>query len=127
MPAPMKTILWRVASWTMLVAFLFSIVVQFNDPDTGRWVAIYGAAALACVFDMQHRGHWSVPALIGVAAVAWSATYAHRVVGHVRFLDMFGAFEMKSLPIEESREMYGLLIIAAWMAVLVWRGLPFRR
>jgi len=123
----MRTILWRIASWTMLLAFLFSVVVQFNDPDTPRWVAIYGAAALACVLDMQRRGHWTVPALLGLIALAWSVTYVPRVVGHVRFLDMFGAFEMKSLPIEESREMYGLLIIVAWMAVLVYRGLRVRR
>jgi hypothetical protein len=41
-----------------------------------------------------------------------------RVVGHVPFREMFGAFEMRTVGIEESREMYGLLIIAAWMAVL---------
>jgi hypothetical protein len=35
---------------------------------------------------------------------------------------MFGAFEMRTVGIEESREMYGLLIIAAWMAVLAVRA-----
>ncbi len=33
--------------------------------------------------------------------------------------------EMRTVAIEESREMYGLLIIAAWMGVLAlraWRG-----
>ena len=35
---------------------------------------------------------------------------------------MFGAFEMRSVGIEESREMYGLLIIAAWMAGLAVRA-----
>jgi hypothetical protein len=30
---------------------------------------------------------------------------------------MFGAFEMQNVGIEESAEMFGLLIIAAWMAV----------
>jgi hypothetical protein len=31
---------------------------------------------------------------------------------------MFNEFEMRDLGIEESREMYGLLMIAAWMTVL---------
>ena len=32
---------------------------------------------------------------------------------------MFDAWEMKSVPVEEAREATGLLIVAAWMAVLV--------
>jgi hypothetical protein len=40
------------------------------------------------------------------------------VLGNVRFIEMFGAFEMKNIGVEESREMYGLLIVAVWMAVL---------
>jgi hypothetical protein len=35
---------------------------------------------------------------------------------------MFGAFEMESAAIEESREMYGLLLVAGWMAVLTLRA-----
>jgi hypothetical protein len=31
---------------------------------------------------------------------------------------MFGAWEMKDTGVEESREMYGLLIVAGWMVVL---------
>ena len=54
--------------------------------------------------------------------VAWAATLAPRVVGRVPFSDMFGAFEMKDVGIEESREMYGLLIIAAWMALIALRA-----
>jgi hypothetical protein len=42
------------------------------------------------------------------------------------FLDMFAEFEMKDIGVEESREMYGLLLVGGWMAVLghraFWRG-----
>jgi len=31
---------------------------------------------------------------------------------------MFTEFEMKNAGVEESREMYGLLIVAAWMAAV---------
>jgi hypothetical protein len=34
---------------------------------------------------------------------------------------MFEAFEMRDLGVEESREMYGLAVVAAWMAVLAVR------
>jgi hypothetical protein len=46
------------------------------------------------------------------------------VFGKIPFGDMFGAFEMKNTGIEESREMYGLLLVAIWMgavAVTAWR------
>jgi hypothetical protein len=46
------------------------------------------------------------------------------VLGAVGFMEMFGAWEMKSTGIEEEREMYGLLIIAMWMIAVTaaaWR------
>jgi hypothetical protein len=36
---------------------------------------------------------------------------------------MFDAWEMKSPSVEEAREASGLILVAAWMAVLVIRGL----
>jgi hypothetical protein len=41
-----------------------------------------------------------------------------------RFRSMFSAWEMENAGIEESREMYGLFIVAVWMAaisVASWR------
>jgi hypothetical protein len=35
---------------------------------------------------------------------------------------MFEEFEMKNIGVEESREMYGLLLVAGWMAVLAHRA-----
>lgn len=113
--------LWTLADGLMLLAFAFSAVVQLNDPDPWRWVAIYGLAAVACGLTLVRRGTWAFPALVGACAVAWAATVAPRVVGVVPFRSMFGAFEMADIAIEESREMYGLILIAAWMAVLAVR------
>jgi hypothetical protein len=103
------------------LAFLFSIVVQLNDPDPFAWVLIYGIAAVACVLAQLRRGHWLLPAAIATGAGVWALTIAPRVIGQVRFLDMFGAFEMENVGIEESRELYGLLIILVWMVVLTVR------
>ncbi|MDQ3996935.1 MAG: hypothetical protein M3303_07940 [Gemmatimonadota bacterium] len=61
---------------------------------------------------------------LGAVALAWALTLAPRVVGGVPFREMFGALEMRTVGLEESREMYGLLIIAAWMAVLALRTRP---
>jgi len=109
---------WRAANAIMLLLFAFSVIVQVNDPDPLRWMAIYGGAALVCGLAMARRARWWAAALVGLAALVWAATIAPRVVGSVPFADMFGAFEMKNAAVEESREMYGLLLVAGWMAVI---------
>ena len=106
----------------MLLLFTFGAVVQVNDPDPARWIAVYALAAAACLLSLLRRMHWTLPALLCAVSLVWAATLAPRVVGRVPFREMFGAFEMRTIGIEESREMYGLLIIAAWMAVLALRS-----
>ena len=113
---------WRAADAVMLLLFTFGAIVQVNDPDPARWIAVYALAALACLLSLLGRMHWTFAAILCLVALAWAATLVPRVVGRVPFGDMFGAFEMKNVGIEESREMYGLLIIAAWMAVLALRA-----
>lgn len=115
---------WTIANVVMLLAFAFSVVVQVNDPDPWSWILIYAAALMICAAELGRRTRPASAAIVGVAALAWAATIAPRVIGRVRFLDMFEEFEMRGVGIEESREMYGLLIIALWMAAVVvaaWR------
>jgi hypothetical protein len=114
--------IWKVGDWVMLLAILFSIVVQFNDPDPFAWIAIYGLAAGASVLGLLGRGHWACPAVVGLVAAVWAARIAPRVLSQVPFLAMFDAFEMENAGIEESREMYGLVFIATWMVVLAVRA-----
>lgn len=114
----MKRSVWTVANAVMLLAFLFSVAVQYNDPDPLRWMAIYGAAAAICIVEMRRRTRVGYPLFVGLVALAWAATIAPRVLGVVRFGDMFAEFEMKNAGVEESREMYGLLIVAVWMGLV---------
>jgi hypothetical protein len=116
---------WRAFDVLMLVLFVMSIIVQYNDPDPLIWMAIYAVAA--CIAFMSSRGRlpWQLGAIVTLIAVAWAATLAPDVIGKVRFLDMFGAFEMKNIGIEQSREMYGLLMIAIYTGISTFRA--FRR
>jgi hypothetical protein len=113
---------WKVADALFLLMFVFSVIVQVNDPDPLPWMAIYGAAAVACLLSLMGRLPWQFAVLTGIIALIWSATIAPRVIGQVSFLDMFAEFEMKDIGVEESREMYGLLLIGGWMAVLGHRS-----
>jgi hypothetical protein len=106
----------------MLLLFTLGAVMQVNDPDPIRWVGVYALAAATYLLSLLRRMYWPLPALLCTVALAWAATLAPRVVGRVPFREMFGAFEMRTVGIEESREMYGLLILAAWTAALAVRG-----
>ena len=109
----------------MLVVLLLSAAVQVNDPDPAVWIGLYALAAGATLLSVLGRSRWWIPGLITCLTIAWAATIAPRVLGRVPFGEMFGAWEMRDIGIEESREMYGLLIVSAWMLVLTvraWRG-----
>ena len=116
--------LWTVANAVMLVAFVLSVIVQFNDPDPVLWAAIYAVAAVVCWLEIRRRTNPWFPAIIAAASLAWAATLAPRVIGKVPFGAMFDEFEMADIGVEESREMYGLVLIALWMiavASAAWR------
>jgi len=113
---------WKVADVVFLLLFLMSVAVQVNDPDPARWMLMYGAAAVACALSLARRLPRWLPMAIAAVAVLWGLTILPRVLGKVPFLDMFAAWEMKDIGIEESREAYGLLLVATWMLVLVWRN-----
>jgi len=110
---------FKVANCLMIAAFLFSVAVQYNDPDPIRWMLIYGLAALGCILKLRHRLRWYFPAAVGATAFFWAVSIAPRVIGKTTFGDMFQSFEMINPIVEEAREMGGLLIVAAWMGVLV--------
>ena len=108
----------RALTIVMTLLFGFAVVVQYNDPDPFRWIALYGAATVACVLALAGRLPRWLPIVIAVVAIGWAALLLPGVLGVVNPLDMFDEFEMKSEPIEIAREGFGLLIVAAGMIVL---------
>lgn len=114
--------IWWIADALLFLMFLLSVIVQYNDPDPIRWAAIYGAAALVCLLSLFGRVVRWQPLVVGAVALVWALTIAPRVIGRVDPKSMFSAWEMKSEGIEESREMYGLLIVSFWMALVAVRA-----
>ena len=114
----------RVLTVLMALCFLLAVALQYNDPDPVQWMAIYGAAALACVLALARRlWRWYAVGVAVVAAV-WAATLAPAVIGHVAPRDLFGKAGMLTPRVEEAREMLGLVIVVVWMAVLTAWGAP---
>jgi len=111
----------RILDYVMAVLFAFSALVQFNDPDPWLWAGIYLLAALVCLLSARRNLWWPLASAVSIAALIWAWTIAPRVVGIVPFTDMFGAFEMKDIAIEESREMYGLIFVGIWTGIVAAR------
>ena len=120
-------LVFRVLSALMAGLFFFAAVVQYNDPDPLQWAAIYLASAIASILYVVGRLRWYIAALIGLIALVWAGTLAPHVWGHIGISQLFEAWEMANPTVEEGREMYGLLIVAFWMAVLVIATLRKRR
>ena len=116
----------RAFRWTcavMAVLLLSFAVVQYNDPDPVRWMAIYGAGALvSALAAFRARAAWVPAAAVGAVALAWSAYWASGVIGrHVDVGEVVAVTRMIDTGVEEVRETLGLAIVAAWMAVIaVW-------
>ena len=109
--------LWTVVNAVMLLMFVFSAAIQFNDPDPLAWMCIYGAAAIVCGLAMRRKAPAWLPVCVAVTAFAWAASLLDDARG-VPLTALFAQWEMRDLRIEEAREMYGLAIVGIWMLVI---------
>ena len=101
--------------------FVLCALLQLNDPDPVFWVFIYGLAGCACmVWDRGGLSRvqatlLSVIALFLLATIADDGTWQGGAGAALR------DWEMMDQRVEPLREMGGLLLFGAWMAVLAWR------
>lgn len=89
----------------MVVVFLASCAVQYNDPDPFVWIIAYGIAGVFTGFAFAGR---LTPLVIpvGIVYLAWS------------MFNMPHIGPSNWLSNEEARESGGLMISAIWMAML---------
>ena len=105
-----------------LILFGFSTVVQYNDPDPVGWMAIYGAAALACLYGCKPGISPLPAALVAAVALGWALMLAPQAWRHGALGDVLDEMHTSNPGIELSRELLGLLLVAAWMSALAVVG-----
>lgn len=97
----------RIANLFFALLFLYAAIVQYNDPDLLRWMAIYGAACLvSALYALRPTPRWPSGAVASAAAI-WALILLPQVL---RAGDYTGT--------EIERETGGLLIVALWMGFL---------
>lgn len=104
------------------VLFLISAALQLNDPDPLRWVLIWAAAAAACLLQRRVTWDWLLAGATCAAALLWAALLAPSALPGLELGDLAKKMKAETPQIELGRELLGLLIIAVWMAVLVFLG-----
>jgi hypothetical protein len=110
---------FRIAAGCFAILFLLSAAVQWNDPDLGLWIAIYGVAGGLAGAAAAGRA-WLLPTAAATAAYAilfitWAPALAHTS------WQAFDSVEMKTLEAEEVREAWGLAICLGFAGALLVR------
>ncbi len=114
-------------SVAMAAVFLLFAGAQWNDPDPFGWIAIYAAAAAnSMAFVVMSGPIWRVSLFLGSIAALWAALLAPGASG-VGFGDLFRTMGPLNPEVEVAREMIGLVIVVAWMAVLGGAGIRSTR
>lgn len=104
----------RIANRIAVVLFVLCALVQYNDPDSFRWVAVYGGAAAICILWDRHRISTVMLALVGVLSLIGSGWVLAGSVSQSAY-----AVQWAMTPQTESiREGGGLLLVALWMGAL---------
>ena len=109
---------FAIANGIMAAMFLLSAVLQYNDPDPLRWIALYAAAALACVIAGRTSSGWWLAALVGAVSLAWAVVLSP-VLPEMRLDELARKMKAETPRIELSRELLGLVIVFAWMVVVI--------
>jgi hypothetical protein len=68
------------------------------------------------------RSHVVVPAAVAGISIVWAVVYAAQGAWSVPPGEMFAEWEMKNEQVRQTREMFGLLIVATWMVVILLVG-----
>lgn len=119
--------MFRLAGFVLGTLFAVAAALQIDDPDSGRWIAVYGAAAAISIADVvrgSRPSRWlvAVALLLGAVALIWAVGLLPAVVGQLRSAELMAPMDPARPAIELGRESVGLVIVAGWMFVVGgWR------
>lgn len=107
--------------WSIL--FLLFCYWQWNDPDPGVWMSIYGFAAVMSGLASVGRFYISVLILAAVLALIGSLYFfPHSVSDWILQEWQQADLSMKTAEMEETREFFGLFIFSMIMGLAAYKG-----
>ena len=113
----------------MALLFLFSVVVQGNDPDPLPWMLLYGAACVLAIGGIIGRPLGAPSVALALLAGIWAMSLSPSL-GAFLARDLAAThFQMKAGDVieEEARECGGLLLVSLSCLVVVMDANARRR
>ncbi len=108
-----------VACLVMAAIFLFSVAVQYNDPDRLLWISIYAVGLVLTIMHLCSKVSfvWLLAtSLLGIVGVV----YLSLSIRDVEFEKVFLSLNMQGCGVEEVREAGGVLLQSLWLAYLAY-------
>jgi hypothetical protein len=106
---------FRFASYLMAALLLVCVLLQYNDPDPIRWMAMYGAAMVVALLLPSRRALVPVGFLVAAIALGWATYLLLDVWGRMEVKDLVEKMSEKGGAVEEGRESGGLAIAGSWL------------
>ena len=104
----------------MATLLVVCVLLQINDPDPARWMAIYGACAVVAALLPSQKKIVPVGFVLGFGALVWAGYLLYVVWGRVEVTDLVNKMSEKGGAVEEGREAGGLAIAGAWLVFASW-------
>ncbi|XP_037665469.1 transmembrane protein 220 isoform X2 [Choloepus didactylus] len=111
---PCARALWTACSLLMAAFFALAAIVQVNDPDAGVWMTVYMIPAVLTLLvglNPLVTGNFiwkSVSAIHMSFCIVWAIGLGYYLLLHT---------QQNIIHEEEGRELFGLVIITAWMSL----------
>jgi hypothetical protein len=122
---------WKIVDGFLALMFFVFGLVQYNDPDPGLWMLVYGAMCGVCIAATFNR--FSLGLMIPMAG-GYLILSALHVDGMLEWLKspnrkmLFDDVAKMQYPyIEEAREFLGLLICVVVLLYLFYRQRAYAR
>ncbi|XP_023930682.1 transmembrane protein 220 isoform X2 [Lingula anatina] len=114
---------WQAINVVAAVFFALAAYVQINDPDPYIWIPIYFIPTLLCLTIaikpiLVENTAWRNVCVIHMAICLTGTLYLT-----VTVLEMTLSTRVNPLQHEEGRELGGLILVMAWLAILRFSGI----
>src|SRR5262245_52953058 len=116
--------IWKTLNLLMAIFFALSVFIDAFPPISAPGMAIYGAAAVVCVFAIRDTNLPVLPMMIGAITLIWMVKLAPHVIGKVRFEELFVLSDREGRQVDMARRMLCLSIVVFWMGLasyVFWR------
>lgn len=114
---------FRALCYLMAALFAVCVVLQYNDPDPIRWMAIYGGGMIISAALPSTRRVAVIGVLLGLGVAVWALFLLADVWGKVAVSDIVNKMSEKGGAVEVEREFGGLAIEAVWLLIAsAYRG-----